>query len=470
MIRQMTRRMLAVFACAALVFALSDRASAALLARFIDLDESTSLTGNRTTNQDNLFTQFTPYQGPGKSDFVFQRLPLTPTGDASNVITPRVDFGTGTDVTQGDGTVLNRGGFSSGTVPPWQGLFNDLGLTADNDGDQIVGTWHGKIQINTAGNYTFTTRSDDGSVLFIDGQRVVNNNNFQGMTNRSGVVALTSGQHDISVGFYEGGGGAGVQASYSGPDTGNSQVIISPSRLLNDVATPGVFVPGGLTGNYFDTNNPGSNGGFNFNTDEWILNPVGTNQNVALETLNSAVQIVVGNIDFGAGTEVVAGDGSVLDRAGTNGNPYGGVGVNIGNDQIAAIFEGFIRIDETADYVFTGRSDDHGRVWVDVNQDGIFDGISELVASRNGGGMSNYTNGAVTLTRGWHAIKAMTGEGGGGAGFQLSWARVSGPNQFARQIVPENVLFTQIVIPEPATATLGLIAVAGMMRRRRRAA
>lgn len=469
MLKRTTKSLFTIMACGMLMVALSDHASASLFARFIDLDENTDLTGNRTGNQDALFLQYLPYEGPGKSDFVLQRIPITSTGDAANIITPRVDFGTGTDFTQGDGTVLNRGGFSSGSVPPWQGLFNDLGVTADMDGDQIAGIWSGKISITTGGAYTFTTRSDDGSVLFIDGVEIANNNKFQGMTNRDGTVNLAAGEHDISIGFYEGGGGAGVQASYEGPDT-TGRVIIDPSVLLNDVATPGTFVSGGLEGNYFDTNNSGTNGlPFGFNVDEFLLNSTNANDNVALESLNSAVQIVVGNIDFGSGTEATAGDGTELDRGGSGGNPYGGVGVSIGTDQIAAIFEGFIFIDETGDYQFTGRSDDHGRVWIDANQDGIFDGISELVASRNAGGMANYTNGPITLNKGWYSFKALTGEGGGGAGFQVSWERLTG-NTFGREIIPESVLFTQIVIPEPATVTLALFGMAGLARRRRREA
>ena len=409
-----------------------------LTGEYIDINDGTFLVGNRTGNNDRLFDPLDEFVATGVSDFVLQRHPIAP---SAVVITPRVDFGTGTDGTQGDGTVLDRGGFSSGSVPPWQGLFNDVGETADMDGDQIGAAWSGKIQITTAGTYTFTTRSDDGSVLFINGQRIVNNNNFQGMTNRNGSIFLDPGMHDISIGGYEGGGGAGFQASYSGPDTGNTRIIIPPTVLFNDVVTPGTFVSGGLRGEYFDFNNPGSNGGFNFNADEWVLFPTDPGDTVVMESLSVAVTQVTERIDFGAGTESSPGDGTVLDRAGSGGNIYGGIGVNIGNDQVAGVWTGFILIPETADFQFTGRSDDHGRVYVDINNDGDFNDPGELVASRNGGGMSNYTNGSVSLTAGPHAFKAITGEGTGDAGFQVSWEQLTG-STFAREIIPPTAFTT----------------------------
>lgn len=92
--------------------------------------------------------------------------------------------------------------------------FTDQGFTAT---DNMAVRFSGNFLAPVAGDYTFTTRSDDGSVLFIDGVKVVNNNNYQGMTNASGNITLTAGVHTISVGFYEGGGGAGLEARYTLP-------------------------------------------------------------------------------------------------------------------------------------------------------------------------------------------------------------------------------------------------------------
>jgi len=91
----------------------------------------------------------------------------------------------------------------------------------------------GKINITTPGVYTFSTTSDDGSVLFIDGTQVVANNAYQGATQRTGTITLTSGMHDIGIGFYQGNGGAGLLVQYALPG-GALQTI--PNSVLAPVA------------------------------------------------------------------------------------------------------------------------------------------------------------------------------------------------------------------------------------------
>lgn len=85
----------------------------------------------------------------------------------------------------------------------------------------------GKLTISSGGDYTFGTRSDDGSVLYIDlnndsvfdpaSEMVVNNNNFQGYTNRVGNRNLAAGTYNIAIGFYQGGccDNNGLEVRYS---------------------------------------------------------------------------------------------------------------------------------------------------------------------------------------------------------------------------------------------------------------
>ena len=55
--------------------------------------------------------------------------------------------------------------------------------------------WKGFVLIETAGKYTFSTRSDDGSRLWIDGKRIVNNWGLHGARERKGKIFLKEGWH-----------------------------------------------------------------------------------------------------------------------------------------------------------------------------------------------------------------------------------------------------------------------------------
>ena len=107
--------------------------------------------------------------------------------------------------------------------------------TADNfEGttlsDNFFVRWTGKITIPKDGKYTFTTESDDGSRLLIDGTPVVSNGGPHGMMEASGDIELKAGAHDIVIEYYEIGGDAGMKASWSGP--GVDKEII-PERVLS---------------------------------------------------------------------------------------------------------------------------------------------------------------------------------------------------------------------------------------------
>ncbi len=102
----------------------------------------------------------------------------------------------------------------------------------------------GLFNAQTAGSYTFDTGSDDGSMIFIDGNVVVNNNAIQGVTVRSGTVSLTQGMHNIVIAFYQAGGGYGLYADVQVP---NGTLQRMPDALLSGVATNN-FQIGSLAG------------------------------------------------------------------------------------------------------------------------------------------------------------------------------------------------------------------------------
>ena len=95
-----------------------------------------------------------------------------------------------------------------------------------------------------AGPTGFSTSSDDGSMLFIDGNAVVNNNNYQGMALSTGTVnEATAGPHQIVIAYYQGGGGNGLYAN--SPVAANN----SPTNyLVNGTGTDQIYSIGGAAG------------------------------------------------------------------------------------------------------------------------------------------------------------------------------------------------------------------------------
>jgi autotransporter-associated beta strand protein len=76
-----------------------------------------------------------------------------------------------------------------------------------------------------AGTYNFGLGSDDGSMLWVDGQPVINENNYQGFgtyPQQQGSATLNSGYHNVVVGYYQGTGNYALEAGVGGPDTGGT--------------------------------------------------------------------------------------------------------------------------------------------------------------------------------------------------------------------------------------------------------
>ncbi len=80
--------------------------------------------------------------------------------------------------------------------------------------------------------YKFYTRSDDGSMLWINGSLVVDNNGNHGVKEKVGVKRLPVGKHTIEVIWYNGGGGNWLDVYYQ-TETKPKQ-ILSTSLLAKE--------------------------------------------------------------------------------------------------------------------------------------------------------------------------------------------------------------------------------------------
>jgi len=111
--------------------------------------------------------------------------------------------------------------------------------------------WSGLFFAPTTGVYGFATASDDGSMVFIDGQTALDNNAMQGYTltdtNVVGNVTLQAGMHQIDIAFYEGGGDQGLTVWVKLP--GAPALTELPHSLLFTGLDAGSARVGTLAGN-----------------------------------------------------------------------------------------------------------------------------------------------------------------------------------------------------------------------------
>ncbi len=77
--------------------------------------------------------------------------------------------------------------------------------------------WVGAIFIPASGTYRFSTMSDDGSELWVDGELIVDNRGLHGLQERSGRVQLERGFHPIVMRYMQGGGTAVFRAYWTPP-------------------------------------------------------------------------------------------------------------------------------------------------------------------------------------------------------------------------------------------------------------
>ncbi len=64
--------------------------------------------------------------------------------------------------------------------------------------------YRGKFTVAAAGSYRFRLVSDDGSMLYIDGRLIINNDGQHPPFSRGGSLTLETGEHSLFVNYYQG--------------------------------------------------------------------------------------------------------------------------------------------------------------------------------------------------------------------------------------------------------------------------
>ena len=286
---------------------------------------------------------------------------------------------------------------------------------SDSREDDFAFRFNGTIDVPATGEYAFSTISDDGSRLYIDGSEIVDNGGDHAATNVTGTTSLSAGTHDITVTHYENDGEESLRVEWNGPTFDNQE--IPASRLSNDQ-------------------------GVTLSTDPITLSvPTRLDNETWAGLLSDQFASRGGNV---VSMDVSGGTAYEYYEA-----EYGGVGamppfdqsnlVTTGStpnfdiksnkqrgDDYAFQFNKRIQIPADGQYTFYTTSDDGSRLYIDGN----------LVVD-NGGLHANQTrSGQVTLDQGRHDITVTHYENNGQAGLTVEW---EGPG-VTREEIPDSVL------------------------------
>ncbi|MEL7252910.1 MAG: PA14 domain-containing protein [Pseudomonadota bacterium] len=89
----------------------------------------------------------------------------------------------------------------------------------------------GEVTIEEGGSYKFYAGGDDGVVVYINGEPVIDNDGLHGYRTRSGEIELEPGTYDIEVRYFENYGHAGLRVEWEGPDTDGRELLQADPEL-----------------------------------------------------------------------------------------------------------------------------------------------------------------------------------------------------------------------------------------------
>lgn len=330
------------------------------------------------------------------------------------------------------------------------------GLPSGVDNNDFVVVGSGNIIANAGGptKYTFYNNTDDGSRLKIDGVQVITDNVLSGDHDATGDIVLTDGVHSIEWMWFERGGGAQGEISYSSPDLGTPRTILTKAGKLTGDAD------GSVNGITLDD----------------------------AATVTTYKSVVVNGRYTGSGTDNLnhaiadkglPGSGNALMKtfnlSNDGGNPapnqsghFGGdvdvPGIARGSDNYIAVGTGKLIIKTEGDYYFAILSDDGGEMTID--------GVAVVHdETQHGAGFPNDLrfSAAIHLTAGAHDIDALYFENGGGSGGEMMQTDAAHATFCLLGDVAGGCLEVTQDVPEPASLTVLALGAIGLMARRRRA-
>jgi hypothetical protein len=274
-----------------------------------------------------------------------------------------------------------------------------------NDGFSV--RWSGQVQAKYSETYTFSTTTDDGVRLWVNGQQIINQWKNQAATEHRGSITLEAGKkYDIRLEYYEDWGQAVSRLNWASKSQvkevipqsylfqpGNTGSGTTPPPTQTTTPTPTTGGGNGLKGDYFS--------GKNF-------------ESLKLSRIDSTV-----NFNWGSGSPATG----------------------IGNDGFSVRWSGQVQAKYSETYTFSTTTDDGVRLWVNGQQ---------IINQWKNQSATEY-RGSISLQAGRkYDIKLEYYEDGGQAVSRLNWASKSQ----VKEVIPRSHLFAsgdQAVLPPSPT-------------------
>ncbi|MGB2556269.1 family 16 glycoside hydrolase [Cellulosimicrobium cellulans] len=109
--------------------------------------------------------------------------------------------------------------------------------------DNFISQVSANLHVPADGQYQFRVTNDDGALVYIDGQLVLENDGPNDSTSVEGSATLTAGVHDLRVDYYEGSDKQRLTLAWKTPGSSSFQVIPT-SALSTEAGVVRVTAPG----------------------------------------------------------------------------------------------------------------------------------------------------------------------------------------------------------------------------------
>lgn len=101
--------------------------------------------------------------------------------------------------------------------PDKTGVSRGLDIGVGGRNENVVISYQGFLPIKKTGKYSFRLGSDDGSILYLDGKKLIDNDGVHPNTSKEASLDLQAGMHAIRVDWFEKGGEEVLALDWAGP-------------------------------------------------------------------------------------------------------------------------------------------------------------------------------------------------------------------------------------------------------------